>query len=220
MVEVLHENGLVWGDAKGDNFLVDGEVEKVWMIDFGGSWTEGWVDEKLKETEEGDWQGTEKVVNALEDPVDGTMSEEEEKEDRERRENEDDDEAEEAKEEAKVEEQDEGVGAGVADTNESPEEPEAADSSPKPAPGKRSHDATADGEADDAPPAKQQKVSQRKSRTQTQDAKYCYCGKVSSGRMVACDGEDCKREWFHFECLGIEKAPEEEAWFCEECRQG
>ena len=37
MLRVLHGNGIVWGDAKGDNFLVDGTAEeRLWMIDFGG----------------------------------------------------------------------------------------------------------------------------------------------------------------------------------------
>ena len=57
----------MWGDAKADSFLVDRD-EKPWIIDFGGSYTEGWVDLDLNETEEGDEMGVEKVVNALEDP--------------------------------------------------------------------------------------------------------------------------------------------------------
>lgn len=36
---------------------------------------------------------------------------------------------------------------------------------------------------------------------------YCYCQQVSYGEMVACDAEDCKREWFHLECAGLDRAP-------------
>ncbi|KAK5170625.1 uncharacterized protein LTR77_005214 [Saxophila tyrrhenica] len=66
--DVLHEHNIIWGDAKADNFLVDAQ-DKLWIIDFGGSYTEGWVDPELNETEEGDDLGTEKIINALKDPV-------------------------------------------------------------------------------------------------------------------------------------------------------
>lgn len=36
---------------------------------------------------------------------------------------------------------------------------------------------------------------------------YCYCNQVSYGQMVGCDGEDCKREWFHLGCVGLKVAP-------------
>lgn len=36
---------------------------------------------------------------------------------------------------------------------------------------------------------------------------YCYCGDVEYGDMVACDGEDCLREWFHYKCIGWRQAP-------------
>ena len=36
---------------------------------------------------------------------------------------------------------------------------------------------------------------------------YCYCERVSYGEMVACDADDCPREWFHLSCVGLEKAP-------------
>jgi hypothetical protein len=38
------------------------------MIDFGGSYTDGWVEPELCETVEGDDQGLQKIVSALEDP--------------------------------------------------------------------------------------------------------------------------------------------------------
>lgn len=77
MVTALHEAGIVWGDAKADNFLVD-ERGRLWMIDFGGSYTEGWVDSELAETEEGDEMGVQKIIGALEDPEAGTFDTEDE----------------------------------------------------------------------------------------------------------------------------------------------
>jgi tRNA A-37 threonylcarbamoyl transferase component Bud32 len=71
-VKALHSHGIVWGDAKADNFIVDANDE-LWIIDFGGSYTDGWVDPELSETREGDDMGVEKVVKALEDPEKNTF---------------------------------------------------------------------------------------------------------------------------------------------------
>ncbi|KAF2502492.1 hypothetical protein BU16DRAFT_612148 [Lophium mytilinum] len=57
----LHRAGLVWGDAKPDNVLVDTE-NNAWIVDFGGSRTEGWVDKKTAGTVEGDLRALEKIV--------------------------------------------------------------------------------------------------------------------------------------------------------------
>ena len=40
-----------------------------------------------------------------------------------------------------------------------------------------------------------------------EEAIYCYCQGISYGEMVACDAEGCPKEWFHLECVGLEKAP-------------
>ncbi|TNY23918.1 hypothetical protein DMC30DRAFT_372177 [Rhodotorula diobovata] len=45
---------------------------------------------------------------------------------------------------------------------------------------------------------------------------YCYCNRVSFGEMIACENEDCSREWFHLGCVGLEKAPEG-VWYCDDC---
>ena len=45
---------------------------------------------------------------------------------------------------------------------------------------------------------------------------YCYCNQVSFGEMVGCDGDDCKREWFHLPCIGF-KNPPKGKWYCEDC---
>lgn len=46
---------------------------------------------------------------------------------------------------------------------------------------------------------------------------YCYCQVGSYGDMVACDDNECKHEWFHLGCIGLEVAPEG-VWFCDTCR--
>ena len=72
IVQLLHDHGLVWGDAKADNFMVDAD-DNLWIIDFGGSYTDGWIDPELKETEEGDDMGVRKIGNALRDPEENTF---------------------------------------------------------------------------------------------------------------------------------------------------
>lgn len=37
--------------------------------------------------------------------------------------------------------------------------------------------------------------------------KYCYCDGISYGEMVGCDGDNCVREWFHLDCVGLSRAP-------------
>eukprot|EP00127_Corallochytrium_limacisporum_P005681 Clim_evm60s210 gene=Clim_evmTU60s210 len=49
-------------------------------------------------------------------------------------------------------------------------------------------------------------------------ATYCYCKGPFHGNMIGCDGKKCKIEWFHFECVGLEKAPKGK-WFCPDCRK-
>ena len=63
-VRLLHENGFVWGDVKPENVLID-KAPDAWIIDFGGGWTDCWVDEHLKETVEGDMQGLRRDMQLL-----------------------------------------------------------------------------------------------------------------------------------------------------------
>ncbi|KAF8559922.1 hypothetical protein OG21DRAFT_1479794 [Imleria badia] len=49
------------------------------------------------------------------------------------------------------------------------------------------------------------------------DRTYCFCDGVSYGEMIACDDEDCEREWFHLNCIGLASVPDG-SWFCEVCR--
>ncbi|XP_016994627.2 uncharacterized protein MESR4 [Drosophila takahashii] len=46
---------------------------------------------------------------------------------------------------------------------------------------------------------------------------YCRCPYDEVSEMIACDGDNCLIEWFHFECVGIMVAPQGK-WFCAECR--
>ncbi|OAQ80021.1 PHD finger domain-containingprotein (Ing1) [Purpureocillium lilacinum] len=49
---------------------------------------------------------------------------------------------------------------------------------------------------------------------------YCYCNSVSYGEMVACDADECEREWFHLACVGLKVAPGSKTkWYCEDCKK-
>lgn len=50
------------------------------------------------------------------------------------------------------------------------------------------------------------------------DTKYCFCQRVSFGDMVACDNDNCKYQWFHWECVGIKEEPVGD-WLCPDCRK-
>lgn len=60
----LHEAGIVWGDAKAANVLVDRNMD-AWVIDFGGGFTEGWVGREKAGTVEGDMQGLARIVDYI-----------------------------------------------------------------------------------------------------------------------------------------------------------
>ncbi len=36
-----------------------------------------------------------------------------------------------------------------------------------------------------------------------EEPRYCYCNQVSYGTMIACDADNCAREWFHLRCVGL-----------------
>lgn len=193
MKNVLHENGIVWGDAKGDNFVVDAAGE-LWIIDFGGSYTEGWVDPDVVETRRGDDMGVEKVVNALRDPEENVAAPNVE------------------------DEEEEGEGhdeRGAQARDDEDEKPAAGDKRKK-----SLQDEKETGTGGIRENNKRRRGSVRSSGgTQNENSmRYCYCDGPSAGTMIGCDGRDCEREWFHLECTNLESLPEEEEeWFCRNC---
>lgn len=48
--------------------------------------------------------------------------------------------------------------------------------------------------------------------------RYCYCQReYKEGEdMIACDGKDCKYEWFHNDCVNVVKPPRGH-WYCPDC---
>ncbi|KAK8116339.1 hypothetical protein PG984_012841 [Apiospora sp. TS-2023a] len=72
-VNQLHKIGVIWGDGKANNVIIDIE-NNAWLIDFGGGFTKGWVDEEFANTIEGDKQAIMKIVQLLNQPEDMTES--------------------------------------------------------------------------------------------------------------------------------------------------
>lgn len=65
-VHLLHQIGVTWGDGKASNVLIDCNTDDAWVIDFGGGWTDGWVDQELSGTVEGDEVALKKICKFLE----------------------------------------------------------------------------------------------------------------------------------------------------------
>lgn len=63
-LERMHEIGLVWGDCKPVNIIIDKD-DDAWLIDLGGNCTLGWVDRNVMETVEGDAQGLSRICKHL-----------------------------------------------------------------------------------------------------------------------------------------------------------
>ncbi|PYI33499.1 hypothetical protein BP00DRAFT_444517 [Aspergillus indologenus CBS 114.80] len=64
-VHALHRHGLVWGDVKAANVVIDGVHRDAWLVDFGGGRTVGWVDSSVSGTEAGDLLGLSKMRKFL-----------------------------------------------------------------------------------------------------------------------------------------------------------
>ena len=45
---------------------------------------------------------------------------------------------------------------------------------------------------------------------------YCTCSRPSFGEMVCCDNPECAIEWFHYDCVGLDAAPDG-VWLCPIC---
>lgn len=50
------------------------------------------------------------------------------------------------------------------------------------------------------------------------DQLYCFCQTVSFGEMIACDNNNCKYQWFHYNCVGLNEPPKG-LWYCPDCRK-
>ncbi|KAG9236667.1 hypothetical protein BJ875DRAFT_371587 [Amylocarpus encephaloides] len=64
-VELLHEIGVVSGDGKPENVLINSETNDCYLIDFGGGWTDRGVDAKFIETKAGDEQALTRIFDFL-----------------------------------------------------------------------------------------------------------------------------------------------------------
>ncbi|KAJ3526201.1 hypothetical protein NM208_g11305 [Fusarium decemcellulare] len=60
----LHQNGIIWGDAKPDNIIIDTDRD-AWIVDFGGGQTQGWVDRANMGTTKGDLEGLENILEFI-----------------------------------------------------------------------------------------------------------------------------------------------------------
>lgn len=60
----LHAHGIVWGDGKPDNVLIDTSND-AYLVDFGGGYTQGWVDKEHANTIEGDLEGLRRITDYL-----------------------------------------------------------------------------------------------------------------------------------------------------------
>ncbi|KAK2593680.1 hypothetical protein QQS21_008623 [Conoideocrella luteorostrata] len=63
-VTELHGVGVVWGDAKPDNVLIDINNDAI-VIDLEGGTTRGWVDHDVGSFLEGDLQGLGRLINCV-----------------------------------------------------------------------------------------------------------------------------------------------------------
>ncbi|KAJ1372214.1 Inhibitor of growth protein 4 [Parelaphostrongylus tenuis] len=67
-------------------------------------------------------------------------------------------------------------------------------------------------------PYKQSAITPVEMPVDPNEPTYCFCHQVSFGQMVACDGPDCKNEWFHFQCVGLTSSPVGK-WYCDQCKE-
>jgi hypothetical protein len=64
-----------------------------------------------------------------------------------------------------------------------------------------------------APPTADDEMTSGDGEFDADEPTYCYCNGVSYGEMVACDSDECTREWFHLACVGLKVAPGEKSKF-------
>ena len=221
--EILHENGIVWGDAKADNFMVD-KNDHLWIIDFGGSYTDGWVDPELMETVEGDDMGVKRIVNALQNPDANAWDDEAEK-DMPFELEEKNASAVKGGGKSQKRKRKAGVVARAAEDDVRAQADTIGEASP---PRKRARKRTTvelgnvednSGDNNVEQPDETSDMSAAGDEDAEDQKQYCICNKPASGDMIGCDNNDCHRQWFHFECVGLGSAPKSKHWFCDDCRE-
>lgn len=68
------------------------------------------------------------------------------------------------------------------------------------------------------PPKRTKRVICSKGKPRRKVSVWCLCRKPESGDMVACDSENCKVQWYHTACVGLDHLPgKDDAWFCPAC---
>ncbi|CAD6455621.1 e56ce9bb-3deb-43ec-b87d-119ea7533f28 [Sclerotinia trifoliorum] len=60
----IHQEGIVWGDAKPDNILID-QNDNLIVLDFDGGRTEGWVEAEYMDTMVGDHLAIAKIKDMI-----------------------------------------------------------------------------------------------------------------------------------------------------------
>ena len=48
---------------------------------------------------------------------------------------------------------------------------------------------------------------------------YCHCQRSSLGRMIGCNSSNCEKEWFHYKCVGLKRAPKRKRFCSRECEK-
>ena len=69
--------------------------------------------------------------------------------------------------------------------------------------------------SDDDIPSTSRSIDMQKS----DQAQYCYCQEGEHGEMVGCDNRECPYQWFHLDCLNLNKPPKGKLWYCPDCRK-
>ncbi|KAF5599022.1 hypothetical protein FPANT_3625 [Fusarium pseudoanthophilum] len=72
-IESLHQQEIIWVNGKSSNVIID-EQDNAWLIDFGGGYTPGWIDEELAETKQGDEQALKRIIELLSGGEDMSVS--------------------------------------------------------------------------------------------------------------------------------------------------
>ncbi len=60
----LHELGVVWGDVKPDNVMINGQGDAV-IVDFGGGYTPEYIEPELQQTLQGDLMGLDHMADVM-----------------------------------------------------------------------------------------------------------------------------------------------------------